>query len=67
MKFKRGQTVILLTMDGKSANGKAVVEHSDEQNEWYTVLYYQTDSGPPELIERVTEGRLLTVRDIEVL
>ncbi|WP_370996152.1 hypothetical protein [Mucilaginibacter sp. RCC_168] len=54
-------------MDGKSANGKAVVEHSDEQNEWYTVLYYQTDSGPPELIERVTEGRLLTVRDIEVL
>jgi hypothetical protein len=66
MKFQRGQTVILLTMDGKPANGKAIIEAVDEENELYTVRHYLTDSAPAELIGRVPEGRLLTLRSIEV-
>lgn len=66
MKFQKGQTVILLTIDGKPANGKAIVEEVDEQNELYTVRHYLTDAAPAELISRVPEGRLLTLRNIEV-
>ncbi len=66
MKFQRGQTVILLAMDGKPANGKAIVEEIDEENQWYTVRFYLTDSAPAELIPRVPEGRLLTLRNMEV-
>ena len=66
MKFRRGQTVILLAMDGKPANGKAIVDEVDEQNELYTVRHYLTDSAPAELIHHVPEGRLLTLRNMEV-
>jgi hypothetical protein len=66
MKFQRGQTVILLTIDGKPANGKAIIEEVDEENELYTVRHYLTESAPAELIARVAEGRLLTLRSIEV-
>jgi len=66
VKFQRGQTVILLTMDGRPANGKAIVEEVDEVNELYTVRHYLTDSAPAEVIPRVTEGRLMTLRNVEV-
>jgi len=66
MKFQRGQTVILLTMEGKPANGKAIVEDFDEQTRLYTVRHYLTDKSPTELIGGVNEGRLVTLRNIEV-
>lgn len=53
MNFQRGQTVILLTMDGKPANGKAIIESVDEENEFYMVRHYLTDLAPAELIGRV--------------
>ena len=66
MKFQRGQTVILLSMEGKPANGKAIVEDFDERTHLYTVRHYLTDQAPAELIGGVTEGRLVTLRNIEV-
>ena len=66
MKFQRGQTVILLTIDGRAANGKAIIEEVDEENQLYTVRHYLTDSTPPELIGRVPEGRLLKLQHIEL-
>jgi hypothetical protein len=53
-------------MDGRPANGKAIVEEVDEVNELYTVRHYLTDTTPAELIPRVTEGRLMTLRNVEV-
>lgn len=66
MKYQRGQTVILLSMEGKPANGKAIVEDFDEQSQLYTVRHYLTDQVPAEVITGVTEGRLVTLRNIEV-
>jgi hypothetical protein len=66
MKFQRGQTVILLTIEGKPANGKAIVEEVDEQNELYTVRHFLTDAAPAELITRVAEGRLVSLSNLEV-
>lgn len=59
MKFQRGQTVVLLTMEGKPAKGRAIIADIDEENELYTVRHYLTDTAPAELIGRVTEGRLM--------
>jgi len=66
MKFELGQTVILLTMDGKPANGKAIVAEMDEESGLYTVRHYLSDTAPAELIGRVTEGRLVTLQNLQV-
>ena len=66
MKFQQGQTVILLTIDGKPANGKAIVAEVDEQNEFYTVRHYLTDASSAEMISRIPEGRLVTLQAVEV-
>ena len=66
MKFQRGQTVILLTMDGKPAKGQAIVEEVDEQNSNYTVRFYLNDTAPAEIISCIPEGRLLNLRNIDV-
>lgn len=67
MKFQQGQTVLLLTMDGKPANGRAIVAEVDEQDEFYTVRHYLTDASQAELITRIPEGRLVTLQPVEVL
>jgi hypothetical protein len=63
MKYQEGQQVILLTLDGKPAAGKAVVERADAENECYTVRHYLRDDVQPELISNVTEGRLVIFAD----
>lgn len=63
MKYQEGQQVILLTLDGKPAAGKAVVECVDRENEYYTVRHYLRDDAQPELIDNVVEGRLVVFAD----
>jgi hypothetical protein len=63
MKYQEGQQVILLTLDGKPAAGKAVVERFDVENEYYTVRHYLREGTQPELISNVAEGRLVVFAD----
>jgi hypothetical protein len=63
MKYQEGQQVILLTLDGKPAAGKAVVERVDAENECYTVRHYLRDGAEPERIDNVNEGRLVVFAD----
>lgn len=63
MKYQEGQQVILLTLDGKPAAGKAVVERVDAENECYTVRHYLREEAQPEIIGNVTEGRLVVFAD----
>jgi hypothetical protein len=63
MKYQEGQQVILLTLDGKPAAGKAVVERVDIDNQYYTVRHYLRDGAHPELIDNVVEGRLVVFAD----
>ncbi|MES2375096.1 MAG: hypothetical protein V4553_00875 [Bacteroidota bacterium] len=59
MKYQEGQQVILLTLDGKPAAGKAVVERVDAENGYYTVRHYLREDSHPDLISNVVEGRLV--------
>jgi hypothetical protein len=63
MKYQEGQQVILLTLDGKPAAGKAVVERVDVENGYYTVRHYLREGIQPELIGNVVEGRLVVFAD----
>jgi hypothetical protein len=63
MKYQEGQQVILLTLEGKPAAGKAVVEQVDAENEYYTVRHYLREDAQPELIGNVVEGRLVVFAD----
>ncbi|WP_183575477.1 hypothetical protein HDF18_16275 [Mucilaginibacter sp. X5P1] len=66
MKYQRGQSVILLAMDGKPGKGKAIVEAVDEPNTCYTVRFYLNDTAQAEIISQIPEGRLLTLRDVDI-
>lgn len=63
MKYQEGQQVILLTLEGKPAAGKAVIERVDVDNECYTVRHYLREEAESELIGNVTEGRLVVFAD----
>jgi hypothetical protein len=63
MKYQEEQQVILLTLDGKPAAGKAVIERVDVENACYTVRHYLHDEAEPELIGNVAEGRLVVFAD----
>jgi hypothetical protein len=63
MKYQEGQQVILLTLDGKPAAGKAVIEQVDIENERYTVRHYLREEAQSELISNVAEGRLVVFAD----
>jgi hypothetical protein len=63
MKYKEGQQVSLLTLEGKPAAGSAVVVSVDEVNEYYTVQHYLHEDAEPTLIDKVVEGRLITFAD----
>ena len=64
MKYEVGQQLILLTIEGKAAAGKAVIVEVDDENEYYTVRHYINDLGEGELIGRVPEGRLVRLSAI---
>ena len=59
MKYEVGQQLILLTIEGKPAAGKAVIVEVDDENEYYTVRHFINDQAEGELIGRVPEGRLV--------
>ncbi|MHB8205934.1 hypothetical protein [Mucilaginibacter sp.] len=64
MKFKKGQQVILLAIDGKPAAGKAVVDYVDEVGKCYTVSHSLNDSATAVAIDNVPEGRIVTLSEI---
>jgi hypothetical protein len=63
LKYHKGQTVILLSIEGKPAAGKATVTEVNEADQTYTVAHYLNDSAAPTLIPNIPAGRLITRRD----
>lgn len=65
LKFKEGQRVHLLTVDGKPANGHAIIQNVDLDKECYTVCHFLPQKLQGEIIENVPQGRLLEISDLK--